>query len=116
MYVEIKDEKLLSWCKNPYSDYAFVDIDYDSFDPEKYEVQNGELTDISSTAAYIAKIAKRENEEKQVKLFAEIEDLDKKRIRAIAEPEIKDSSTGQTWLEYYTLQIKDLRNQITALA
>lgn len=42
----------------------------------------------------------------------EIEDLDKKRIRAIAEPRIKDTITGQTWIEYYNLQIKELRSQL----
>lgn len=42
----------------------------------------------------------------------QIEDLDKKRIRAGFEPSVKDETTGQTWLEYYTLQIQNIRTQI----
>ena len=55
MYVEIKDNKLLSWCANPYSDYEFIDIDYETFDPEKYKVIDGTLKDISETPEYINK-------------------------------------------------------------
>lgn len=46
---------------------------------------------------------------------SQIEELDKKRIRAGFEPSVKDESTGQTWLEYYNQQIADLRAQITTL-
>jgi len=48
-------------------------------------------------------------------LQAQIDELDKKRIRAGFEPTLKDETSGQTWLEYYTLQIQDLRDQIAAL-
>lgn len=43
---------------------------------------------------------------------SQIDELDKKRIRAIAEPSIKDTTTGQTWINYYTAQIQILRQQI----
>ncbi|MFA7658764.1 MAG: hypothetical protein WCY19_04965 [Candidatus Gastranaerophilaceae bacterium] len=62
MYVEIKENKLLSWCEKPYLDYVHVDIDYSTFDPLKYEVYDGELVDISDTAEYKAKIAQAEME------------------------------------------------------
>lgn len=55
MYIEIKDGKLLSWCRNEYLDYTFFDADFDTFSPEKYEVQNGELVDISQTPEYLKK-------------------------------------------------------------
>ena len=42
-------------------------------------------------------------------------EIDFKRIRAIAEPQLKDEVSGQTWLEFYTNQISDLRAQISAL-
>lgn len=112
MYVEIKDNKLISWCKNAYLDYQYVDIDYESFDPNKYQVQNGTLVDISDTDSYKNKINEEQKSVKFTDLTLQIEALDKKRIRAIAEPALKDSVSGKTWLEYYTEQIVSLRNQI----
>lgn len=44
---------------------------------------------------------------------SEINELDIKRIRAIVEPSSK--TTTQTWLEYYTEKIIELRNQIADL-
>ncbi len=115
MYIEIKEDKLLSWCEKPYLDYEYVDIDYATFDPNKYEVQNGQLVDISSTDEYKAKAAEQEKAKKIVEITAQIEEMDKKRIRAIAEPSLKDKSTGQTWLEFYTKQILALRAEMAEL-
>lgn len=115
MYVEIKDNKLLSWCENPYLDYEYVDIDYKTFNPDKYNVINDVLTDISDTQEYKDKVTQAEKEKNIENLKSKIDDLDKKRIRAIAEPALKDAENGQTWLEFYTDQIKDLRQQIAAL-
>lgn len=113
MYVEIKENKLLSWCENPYLDYEFVNIDYSTFDVDKYEVQNGQLVDISGTQEYKDKVTAQENAIKKAELTAKIAELDTKRIRAIAEPSQKDENT--TWLEFYTLQIQELRAEITQL-
>lgn len=115
MYVEIKENKLLSWCKQAYSNYEYVEIEYETFDPEKYEVAEGKLVDISQTEKYQAKIAQREKELKMAELTAQIEELDKKRVRAIAEPALKDPLAGETWLDYYTQQILLLRAEISAL-
>lgn len=115
MYVEIKDDKLLSWCENPYLDYEYVDIDYSTFDSDKYSVIEGVLTDISHTEEYKSKIAQKGKEKTLLDLQTQINELDKKRIRAIAEPALKDAQSGQTWLEYYTEQIISLRSQIVAL-
>lgn len=115
MYVEIKENKLMSWCEKPYLDYEEVDIDYSKFDPDKYSVVNGVLTDISDTEEYKAKIAQREKEATLTDLKSQVEELDKKRIRAIAEPALKDAQSGQTWLEYYTQQVVELRAQIASL-
>lgn len=43
-------------------------------------------------------------------LLMQIEELDKKRIRAICEPEQK--TEDMSWLEYYTNQIIDLREKL----
>lgn len=115
MYVEIKDNKLLSWCETPYLDYEYVEIDYSTFDPEKYSVIDGILTDVSGTQGYQDKVAQREKETTMADLKLQIEELDKKRIRAVCEPELKDAESGQTWLGYYTQQIQALRAQIAAL-
>lgn len=42
----------------------------------------------------------------------QINDLEFKRIRAIAEPSVKDTKTGTTWLEYRTSQIEELRKRL----
>lgn len=114
MYVEIKDDKLLSWCEKPYLDYEYVDIDYETFDPDKYSVFDGVLTDISQSDEYKSKVAQKEKEKTLMGLRIQMEELDKKRIRAIAEPQLKDAQSGQTWLEYYTEQISSLRARIAA--
>lgn len=115
MYIEIKDDKLLSWCEKPYLDYEYVDIDCSTFEPEKYSVTNGVLTDISQTEEYKSKIALEKKEKTLMELRIEMEELDKKRIRALAEPALKDAQCGQTWLEYYTEQISSLRARIATL-
>lgn len=115
MYVEIKDNKLLSWCEKPYLDYVYVDIDYQTFNPEKFSVMEGILTDISNTQEYQQKVAQQAKEEILTDLKSQIAELDQKRIRAMCEPELKDSDNGQSWLEYYTNQIVMLRNQISSL-
>lgn len=58
------------------------------------------------------------NENTQIEinsLLSSINDLDFKRIRALCEPEIKDETTGETWLEYYNFQILELREQLKIL-
>ena len=60
-------------------------------------------------------IAQQEKENLIKNLQLRIEEFDKKRIRAISEPQLKDETSGQTWLEYYTEQIRAIRLQISAL-
>lgn len=115
MYVEIKENKLLSWCENPYLDYEYVDIDYSTFDSKKYSVIDGILTDISETQEYQNRVAQKEKEANIAELKQQIKELDEKRVRAVCEPQIKDMESGQTWLEYYTQQIQTLRVQIEEL-
>ena len=97
-------------------------IDYTEEEMELYEKgqgysfdENNRIIDVSETAEYKMKVSAAEAEEKIQDLQLQICEIDRKRIRAICEPSIKDASTGQTWLEYYNLQIKDLRNQIAEL-
>lgn len=115
MYVEIKEDKLLSWCEKPYLDYKFVNIDYNTFEPEKYSIVNDELVDISNTQEYSDKVSQREKEVILADVRLQLEEFDKKRIRALAEPGFKDVTIGLTWIEYYNEQINLLRGQIASL-
>ena len=45
----------------------------------------------------------------------ELDELDKKRIRAICEDEVKNERTGETWLDYYNEQINILRMELKNL-
>lgn len=94
----VEDEK--------WSDYAATD---------KWDIIDGKFTDITDTDDYKAKATAHEKEDKATKIQAQIDDLDKKRIRAIAEPQLKDQTTGQTWLEFYTAQITDLRKELSSM-
>ena len=79
------------------------------------EIQNGQIFDIQSTQEYKDKIAQEQNAILKADLQRQIDELDIKRIRAIAEPQLKDAISGQTWLEYYTLQIQGTRAQLFGL-
>ena len=52
-------------------------------------------------------------EEKKREIFYQIDEIDKKRIRAICEPETRED--GISWLEYYTTQIVELRKKLQEL-
>lgn len=69
-----------------------------------------------STDEHKAEAFALENAFKKSQLLSQIDEFDKKRVRAIAEPSVKDATTGQTWLEFYNAQIQDLRTQLAALA
>lgn len=45
----------------------------------------------------------------------ELNELDVKRIRAVCENEVKNSETGQTWLDYYNEQVCQLREKLNIL-
>lgn len=79
------------------------------------EIQNGEIINISNTSEYQAKILTKQNEQRKIELKTQISELDLKRIRAGFEPAIKDETTGETYLQYYTNQIIDLRNELSEL-
>ncbi len=77
--------------------------------------ENNRIIDITGTDDYKSKISAAEKTEKTNNLELQISELDRKRIRAICEPSVKDETTGQTWLEYYNLQVQALRIELLAL-
>lgn len=83
---------------------------------ESYEkVENGEIINISDTKEYKEEIALIEKMQKIDELTESIKVLDLKSLRAIREGGVKDEATGQTWLEYYTAEIKALREEMANL-
>lgn len=98
------------------------------------EIQNIEVTEtlctdyISDNEKYIyseekiipnpnyEKILKERNKSEKIsKIIEKLNELDNKRIRAVCENQIKDSQTGETWLEYYNSQANKLRSELQAI-
>ncbi len=85
---------------------------YALFDYEK--VENGVIVDLRGTEEYEAEQSKIQKEERTQEILSELELLDKKRIRAVCEPEVLRDD-GKTWLEYYNEQILILREELALL-
>lgn len=89
----------------------------------KYEITYAETDDkITEVINYLETEVEYENritleniELQTAELQQQIDDLDKKRIRAICEPSVKNEATGETWLEYYNLQVAKIRQNIQEL-
>lgn len=88
------------------------DAAYGLYDYEVYE--NGNVIDLRETEEYKAEQAIILKEQRKEEILAELETLDKKRIRALSEPDdIRED--GTTWLEYYNNLIALLREELTSL-
>lgn len=62
---------------------------------------------------YKEELKRQELEEKIAEISDEMNSVDKKRIRAICEPSVKDSATGETWLDYYNNKMAELRQKLS---
>lgn len=81
-------------------------------DCNEYSFEDGKWKKLSSEEIKI----KKQEEQKNIRINEineELERLDKKRIRAIAEPSMMDDNTS--WLEYYNKQIQELRNELKSI-
>ena len=79
---------------------------------EEYSNQNGTWIKLSPEQIE----ANKEEKRKQIRVQEindELNKFDQKRIRAMAEPSMKDENIS--WLEYYNKQIIDLRNELILL-
>lgn len=81
-------------------------------DNEKYIYENG---NIIINPDYEKILKEREKSEKISGIIENLNELDNKRIRAVCENQIKDSQTGETWLEFYNSQANKLRNQMKSI-
>lgn len=115
MYVEIKENKLLSWCEHPYLNYEFVDIDYSTFNPEKYEVKEGKLVDISQTQEFKDSQALKEKQAEILKIKSLITELENTQSRAMREMLINPNDFAKNKLEEIDSQISALRQQFLVL-
>lgn len=82
---------------------------------DKYKLINGTLTDISNTEEYKEFLHQKEVLIRKTEIEQELLNLDTKRIRAMCEPSVKDEATGETWLDYYNLQVSRLREDLNSL-
>ena len=79
---------------------------------EDYLEENGNWKKLTEAEKEVRQLTIK-NALRTVEIQAELETLDKKRIRALAEPSLKDENT--TWLEHYNSQIKTLREELNSL-
>lgn len=85
-----------------YSDYAPAN--------KKYKYENGEII---LNPNYETEYIKQEQTARIEEIKQELNELDKKRIRAMCEP--SEYSKGLSWLEYYNQQARELRVELQEL-
>ena len=81
-------------------------------DETEYTQENGVWKKLSQEEAETKQLSIQNAIRKQ-EIQIQLDELDKKRIRALAEPALKDEDT--TWLEYYNSQITSLRNELNEI-
>jgi len=81
-------------------------------DKLKYTYADGKII---KNPNYETEKQKMQNQNRIEEVLTELEMLDKKRIRAACENELKDPEHNITWLDYYNEQISILRNELREL-
>ena len=89
---------------------AYTEEEVSGYFAGTHQIIDGVLTDITDTPEYLAEQEAKAKAIRKAEIKKEIDEIDTKRIRAIAEPSLKDGE--QTWLEYYNEQIQELREQL----
>ncbi len=82
-------------------------------EPTEYEFKNGTWIKLSDSERQVRQLT-IQNAVRAEEIQQELDLLDRKRIRAIAEPALKDENT--TWLEYYNTQISQLREELALIS
>lgn len=82
-------------------------------DKKEYAFENGRWKKLAPKEIETRQLS-IETELRKQEIQDELEELDKKRIRALAEPALKNEET--TWLEYYNNQIILLRKEFSELS
>jgi len=79
----------------------------------EYELKDGKWVRLSDEESKTRQLT-IQNAVRAEDIKQELEELDKKRIRAVAEPSLKDENT--TWLEYYNSRIFELREELAKIS
>ena len=113
--IEITDEYWISLIEEQSSGKIIIPFENTviAVDETQYSEENGvwkKLTDQETSAKQL----KIQNAIRLKEIQDELDELDKKRIRALAEPSLKDDDT--TWLEYYNSQISELRTEYNSIS
>lgn len=78
-----------------------------------YDFKNGKWVKLTDTESKTRQLT-IQNAVRSEEILQELDSLDRKRIRAIAEPSLKDENT--TWLEYYNAEISKLRKELAEIS
>ncbi|MBQ3311142.1 hypothetical protein IJG72_03610 [bacterium] len=93
----------------PYTEKQRLDFIVDNNHNKGYKIEETEesLNALGKTQEELAEIA-IQNERTEIQ--KQLDELDKKRIRAVCEPSMK--TENQSWLEYYNQEVQALRAQL----
>lgn len=112
-YAFIQNNKMNGFgeCETVNDDILNIEISKEIYDelcqePLLYTYNNGKII---KNPNFENEKQKQIIEKEILHIKEELEDLDKKRVRAICEDEIKNEKTGETWLDFYNEQVYDLR-------
>lgn len=118
-YFFVSDNEITGSGEFPCEDCDYLNIEvskevYDNYcdDKCKYAYSQGKII---PNPNYETDRKKYISSQRYYEILVELNDLDSKRVRAICENEVKDSQTGQTWLDYYNSKAKSLREEMAEL-
>ncbi len=112
--IEITDEY---WCEllkeqNNGKRIILFENNVIAVDVNKYSYENGKWRKLSDTENKIKQL-NLQNEIRKKEIQKELDELDLKRIRALAEPSMMELDV--TWLEYYNKKILELRKELSQI-
>lgn len=118
-YIFIEDGKIngCGQCRCMDDSIINLDVEESAFNdyrqnPSKYIYSDGKIIENPEYDL----IKQRELAENKINdIKQELGELDSKRVRAVCENEIKNSATGETWLEYYNARVLELRSELNVL-
>lgn len=90
-------------------------IIFEANETDTLSMISGAYYEPKDNADWRAEKAEREKQRAISDIQMQIDVIDKKRVRALCEPQLKDSESGETWLDFYTGQVIVLRDKITEI-
>ncbi|MGN0019102.1 MAG: hypothetical protein ACI37S_08690 [Candidatus Gastranaerophilaceae bacterium] len=93
----------------PYTEKQRLDFIVENNHKNGYEIEETEKS-LNAFGYTQEELVERERQIEKAEIKKQLEDLDKKRIRAVCEPSMKEEN--QSWLEYYNQEIQTLRAKL----